>query len=217
MNHPVGKHHQRAFTLVETIIVLGLVATMAGIGVYAIGGVKNGRVQAEAMKMSGALRMTFGRSAINGIRYQFVLDLDEGTYSVQCSAENVLVEARPSEEPPSRRRGRRDEEADPFGLGASSGPSMDDCTEDALPSFTTRRGVKIARVLTTHHDDPVEDGTATIAFFPNGFVERSLIWLSDEDDMIFVTLSIDPMSGRIRTYAEDLDIPDDFFEVESED
>jgi prepilin-type N-terminal cleavage/methylation domain-containing protein len=210
----LAQRRTAGFTLVEIIVVLGIVATVAGLGVYALGGAANGRVQAEALRMSGALRMTYGRAAINGLRYQFVMSLDDGAYRVECSSENVLVEGGATREEERRNR-RRDDEADPFGIGAPQ-PTLEDCSEDALPQGTTRRGVRIARVLTTHHEEPVEEGEAAIAFFPNGFVERTLIWLSDDDERVFVTISIDPMSGRVRTYAEDLDVPEDFFEVEED-
>lgn len=204
---------RRGFTLVETMVVVALIAIVAGMSVYAMGGIGTSRVQAEAMRLSGALRMAYGRAAINGLRYSVVFDLDAGTYSVQCASENVLLPAdgEDREEPDGD-----DDEADPFGLGPQNA-TMDDCSEDALPSVTVRSRVKIARILTSHDSDPVESGQNSISIFPNGYVERSVIWLSDDDGKVFITLTLDPMTGRVRAYPEDLEIPDDFFEIEEED
>ena len=85
----------------------------------------------------------------------------------------------------------------------------------SLADTAMRHDVEILRVLTTHNREPVETGTATVAYFPNGFVERSLIWIGMEDGMV-LTLSIDPMTGRVFIYPEDLEVPEDFFEVEEE-
>ena len=48
----------------------------------------------------------------------------------------------------------------------------------------------------------------------NGFVERSLIWLKQGE--AYLTLSIEPMSGRVIVHPGELDIPDDFFAVEED-
>jgi hypothetical protein len=36
-----------------------------------------------------------------------------------------------------------------------------------------------------------------------------------EDGMV-LTLSVDPMTGRVFIYPEDLEVPEDFFEVEED-
>lgn len=202
----------------EILIVLTVAAVLSGVAIVSMGGINNNRVSAEALRLSGALRMVYGRAAINGLRYQFVFDLDANSYRVQCSPDNVLLEA-PTEDRATRRRSSRygadDREADPFGLG-SAPPTLDDCAEDLLETYTLREGVRIRGVLTTHDRDEVQEGETGIAFFPNGFVERSMIWLESADEKTVVTLTIDPMTGRVRIRGGDLDIPEDFFSVEED-
>lgn len=202
----------RGFTLIELMVVMAIIAAIMGIAVTSMTSLQNTRLRAEAMRLSGALRMVYGRAAVNAVRYQVSFNIDQGSYSVECSPENVLI-APASEGRDDRRAGDDDPEADPFGLGGARG-GLEDCSEPLLPTRTLGHGIKIARVLTTHDKDPVESGTNTIAYFPNGDVERALIWL--EDDGAFLTLSIDPMSGRVRVYPGDHDVPDDFFEVEED-
>ncbi len=180
------------------------------ISVSAFGPLKHSQIRAEAMRMSGALRMVYGRAAVNGLRYQVTFDLDANSFSVECSEENVLIDPEEDDDRPFY----EDDEADPFGLGVAP-PTLMDCSEPLLEPTAMRHDVEILRVLTTHHREPVETGTATLAYFPNGFVERALIWIGMEDGMV-LTLSIDPMTGRVFIYAEDLEIPEDFFEVEED-
>ncbi len=178
-------------TLIEMMVVLAIIALIAAATAVTTSGMSNNSVRAAALHTTGAMRLTYGRAAINGIRYQFVIDLDEPA------------------------RDEDDDEADPFGLGVQA-PSLADCSEPLLERHTLRRGTRFARVLTTHHSEPIEEGQATIAFFPNGFVERSLIWIADDKGEAWVTLVVDPMTGRIRTHAGELEVPEDFFSVEED-
>ncbi len=200
-------------TLIELMVVLAIVAGIAAISFSAFGSLTNATLRAEAMRMSGALRMVYGRAAINGLRYQVTVDIEGNTFSVQCSPDNVLIPEGEGTADDEGLDALDDDEADPFGLGVERA-TLDDCAEPLLETTAMRGDVEIARVLTTHHKDPVEEGTATIAYFPNGFVERSLIWLKSRET--FLSLSIEPMSGRVVVHAGDLDVPDDFFEVEED-
>ena len=201
---------QRGLSFVEILVVLVIMAALMAISVSALGPLKHSQLRAEAMRMTGALRMVYGRAAVNGLRYQVTFDLQENSFSVECSEENVLLDPEEDDDRPFY----ADDEADPFSLGTSQ-PTLLDCSEPLLPQTTLRNDIEILRVLTTHHREPVEDGTASIAYFPNGFVERSLIWIGHEDGMV-LTLSIDPMTGRVFIYPEDLEVPEDFFEVEED-
>lgn len=202
-------------TLVEIIVVLAIMAGMMSVALFAVGSITNSRLDGEALRISGALRLVYGRAAINGIRYQVVFDIDSNSYRVECTDGDVPVAEDPDETEQTSRRDDRDDEADPFGLGRTA-PSFDDCSEDLLRQREVRSGVKIARVLTSHNDEPVESGEVTIGFFPNGFVERSIIWLSNESGTAFMTLFVEPMSGRVRIFAGDHEVPDDFFSVEED-
>ncbi len=200
-------------TLIEMMVVLAIIALIAAATAVTTSGMSNNSVRAAALHTTGAMRLTYGRAAINGIRYQFVIDLDENSYWVECSDENVLIDPEAEDGEPAR--DEDDDEADPFGLGVQA-PSLADCSEPLLERHTLRRGTRFARVLTTHHSEPIEEGQATIAFFPNGFVERSLIWIADDKGEAWVTLVVDPMTGRIRTHAGELEVPEDFFSVEED-
>lgn len=199
-------------TLIEILIVLAIMAGMMGMSLAVVGSMTNAQLRAEAMRMSGALRMVYGRAAINGLRYELQLNLDENSYSVSCGDGNVFVDPGAGDTAP-KDDDDEDPEADPFNLGMTRA-TLEDCSEPLLDGYTLKRGVQITRVLTSHHTEPVESGIATVAYFPNGFVERTLIWLEQDDAIL--TLAIDPMSGRVRVFAEDLEIPDDFFEVEED-
>jgi len=220
-----GRRQPRGFTLIELMVVLAVVAGLTALAGMGISSLSNSNLHAETLRLSGALRLVYGRAAINGLRYQVVFDLDAESFRVECSNENFAVvadtdEAREQAEEAERRAQERrsrfdDEEADPFGLGDSS-PQIDDCSEELIPNTTLRHGIKVARIVTSHHDEPVDSGSATVGFFPNGTTERTMIWLSDANERAFMTMTIDPMTGRVIVRGGDVEIPDDFFDVEED-
>lgn len=217
--------HERGITLVELMVVLAIIGGLTALAGMGISSLSNSSLHAETLRLSGALRLVYGRAAINGLRYQVVFDLDAESFRVECSTENFEVvadtdEARQEAEESARRAQERrsrvdDEEADPFGLGDSS-PQIDDCSEELIPNTTLRHGIKVARIVTSHHDEPVDSGTATVGFFPNGTTERTIIWLSDANERAFMTMSIDPMTGRVIVRGGDIEVPEDFFDIEED-
>lgn len=215
------RYSQRAgFTLVEIMVVLSIIAGLTVLAVATLNSLTNSKLSAEALRLSGALRLVHGRAAINGLRYQLVINLDDESFRVECSDQNVAVpevgeEGGSEDDRRRRQREAEDPEADPFGLGASM-PSMDDCSEDLIEQANLRNGVQFMRVFTTHHDEPVESGEVTIGFFPNGTVERSMIWMADSNERGWMTLHIDPMTGRIITRGGEDEVPDDFLEQEED-
>jgi len=108
MTRPARLTRKRAgFTFVEVMVVLLLIAAMAGLSVMALGSLDGSKVRAETIRMSGAIRFVYGRSAINGIRYQLVINLDDDSYRVECSEDNAFIAADDTGGDGSLRRGRR--------------------------------------------------------------------------------------------------------------
>lgn len=52
-------------------------------------------------------------------------------------------------------------------------------------------------VQVEHRRGPVEGGQESIYFFPNGYVERAIINLRDEDDEVHYSLKTQPLSGKV--------------------
>ena len=203
----------RGMTLIEIMIVLTIVASVMGLTAFSMSGLSASKVRSEALHVAGAVRYVYGRSAINGVRYQLTLAVGGNTLSAQCSDKNIPVASAETTKE-KEKAAKEDGEANPFGI-ASGGGTMAACDDKILRDFKLKDGVTIARVVTSHDEAPVESGDATIGFFPNGFVERSMIWVKGADGGYF-TLIVDPMSGRVRVKPGDLEVPDDFFEVEED-
>ena len=210
-------------TLAEILVVLVIIVGMFVAVISVVNVLGQGQLRGASSRLATTIEYIYGRAAINGVRYQLVIDLDENTYWAECSEEMItlspgIMGGTVGEDDSSERPARYDDdddEADPFGMNLTA--SWDDCTDELVPSRSVRDGVVIDSVMTTHQSEPYVEGTATIGFFPNGFVEPSVIWLREEDNEdAGMTLFVEPMTGSVRIETGLAEVPDDFLEVEED-
>lgn len=201
------------------MVALAILAMVVAGSVGVVSNISNFQMRGEVFRTASALRMVHGRTAINGIRYQVVFDLDGNRFRVECSEDNVLVrteeELREEERAQRVQRFRRfdDPEANPFGTGLRG--AFDPCGDDVVGERDLPDRISFDRVLTVNRRDPVSDGEVAVGYFPDGFVERAMIWMTHDNGTTW-TLEIEPMTGRVLVHAEDLDVPRDFFDEEED-
>mgnify|MGYP002619539968 CR=1 FL=1 len=191
-----------------------VVLVVAG-SLYLLGSVTNQQLRSEAFRMAGSIRFVHGRAAINRMRYQLIFDLEQQRYSAQCSEDNpVFLTAEAERRMGARGRAQRGIGDDgPLGAEASQGRFMD-CSEALLSARPLSHGVRIDRVMTVFSREAEREGEVALGFYPDGFVDRAMIWLRHGEAVM--TLVVDPMTGRVHVHAEDLVVPRDFFDVETE-
>jgi len=220
---PKHRANRSGVTLIEILVVLVIIVGTFSLTISVVNLLTYSDLNGEASRLASTIEHIYGRAAINGQRYRLVIDLDENAYWAECSEENVplpdelMAPGMGEESEASQRLGRYaedDEEADPFGLNLAN--TFDDCTEELIPRRQLSGRVIIDSVMTTHQREPWNEGQASIEFFPDGFVEPSMIWLGIEDSDGAVTLTINPMTGRVRTFSERLDVPNDFLDEEED-
>ncbi|HPB50398.1 MAG TPA: type II secretion system protein [Myxococcota bacterium] len=101
---------------------------------------------------------------------------------------------------------------------AAKEPSLEDLTEEEIVDLKRRRarvrddllkktalpnGITFKRVMTSHQDEPTEEGTAEIYFFPSGYVEKALVFIERGEDVY--TIETVPLKGIGVIHKEELD------------
>ncbi|MGN1071544.1 MAG: Tfp pilus assembly protein FimT/FimU [Bradymonadia bacterium] len=220
----------RGMTLVEILIVVALIASMMTIAAVSMGVIGHADVHGEALRLSSAIRYTFNAAATSNTTLQMQLDFENRTFTVDkldthggLSAETLRGATYKSESARQERRtddraSRLDDEDARF--GSVTRTTLDDVFisgEDAK----LKDGVYFVGVMTSHHDEIQTDGIGTLNFFANGFVERSVIFLGDEDaaqglDGIVYTISLNPLTGQSSVTPGRMEISSSFFEEEED-
>ena len=228
MKRRTSLHSPKGMTLTEILIVLAIVGGLLTAGLSMMGVMTQGQLRKEAMRMTSTIQYAYNQAALNNRPYRLVIDLETQEYYTEVSDRRVVVsavqedydqgllpeEARLMQEARRQRRNEffREEEDDPFGMSRRVGFQR---AEDAVISpRTLGNGIRFESVLTDNFRNPVREGKVAIHFFPNGFQQQAQVVLVDPDSGAKFTLITEPLTGRVRIYSGEQDIPDTFGRVE---
>lgn len=190
------RRSQRGFTLIELVVVVAVVAVITGAVVTGVGSLRGASVQAEAGKVAVAVRYLYNLAVISGKNQRLVIDLDTQSYwgEAQDSAdpcESFLLPGSDADEDGS------DVDVTRAGFAASD--------SQLLQKVTLDKGIRFAKVNTTHQDQPQDKGQAYIYFFPSGTAENAVVQLEgDEDD--FMTVEVFSLQGNAKVHNGEVEL-----------
>jgi len=82
------------FTLVEIVVVMVLISLFMVFSIPLFGNIGTSSLDSSARRLSGTIKYLFNESALSGLEYRLIYDLDHGTYRAQILDENnQLVDA----------------------------------------------------------------------------------------------------------------------------
>lgn len=82
------------FTLVEIVVVMVLISLFMVFSVPLFSNIGTSSLDSSARRLSGTIKYLFNESAISGLEYRLIYDLDRGTYRAQVlEADGTLVDA----------------------------------------------------------------------------------------------------------------------------
>lgn len=172
----------QAFTLIELILVMALLAVVLGIGAPSLSRFFRGRaLDSEARRIVSLTHYGQSRAASEGVPVTLWFDEEEGRYGLQAEMTTDLVDSNAVE------------------LVLAEGLRFE--FEAALP--TVRRAQTTEQPLRLRTGAALPQGLPTIRFEPDGFlgedsVERVLLWQRDEDS-VWVGQGRDRMHYEILT------------------
>lgn len=203
-------------TLIEVIMVMMIMAIVAGMSVYAVGSLSATDLRDAAMRMTSAFKYTWTRAAVNGAQYRMVIDLDEGSYHTEVTDAPVVAKApketgdsegvlpeEAQERENEKNAGASDlfgEESDPFGVHRA--PTYEQVEDGALAPKKLEEGIKIHEVHVAYQDTPITSGKVAVNFFPDGFQQPVIIVLSNEEGDDFFSLVNEPLTGRVKLFSK---------------
>ena len=218
-------------TVIEILVVLFIVTGLIGGGTYLVGMMTHGNLKDEAMRFTSTAQYTYEQAALNNRQYRLVIDLDSQEYYTEVTESAVVMDADSDEAEAAYDDGLLPEEArareleddrdsdlfddaghDPFGVSRSTSYQR---AEDAhVEPRTLDDGIEFHRVLVESRERPATSGRVAIHFFPNGLQQQAHIVFVDTSTDTKFTLVTEPLTGRIKAYSGDREIPEDFGEEE---
>lgn len=223
----ISRQHQRGFSLVEVLVVLTIVAGLLGLGAGLMSSLTANNLKSSAMGVSASLRYTYNQAGMNNTHYRVVFDLDENTYYSEIVRSAHLTAASSDEDDEEfltdearaldRKKREKDslfddDEDNPFGVNRKV--SYERVQDGIIKPKPLKPGIRILRVYTAG-GDVIEDGLASINYYPTGWQDPVVIHFADEGGEVF-SLITEPITGRIKMLSDEY-IPDDDFGLGEDD
>lgn len=211
-------------TIIELMVVLVILAGITSAGVIVFQSTSRSKLKAQTLHLSGMIQYTYAQAIVRQQHYRLVFDLNGAQYWVELAGKNRpgappvvpddnLIGAPDSYESKPKYQIESNKKDDIFGI---SRPKFEKSTDDPLlKRRDLKEGIKVFAIYTHAAEGAIESGRASITFFPNGFVEQSVIIVGDENKN-YQTMEIQPLSGKVFIKNGKEEPSYDFFDPEED-
>jgi general secretion pathway protein H len=219
----LGKKPRRGMTLIEVVIALAIAAMATGVAIGAVNSLTDAALRSTSIELMGAMKFSYDRAIMERRTERLTIDMDKNLYWIDATPDHFSLsaerlrgnEGEKGEDPnkkekPEKRDSFFDEEEDAAkreveaalegGKAAMFAPDEGYGEPRAISP-----DVRITKVWTGHQEEAFTSGVAHIHFFSGGWTEPAQIELTDGD--VFITLKLYPLTGRVRSYDKELEIP----------
>ncbi len=211
-------------TLIEIIVALAIAVLLFGAAVWGVGALTGANGKDTATQLAGTIQGLYETAALTGRSCRLVISLPARNevaavrWRTECAKGAITASAQRDEE----LRSANEEERHPS--SASNGAPILDGNEasrserlriaegrmfapypvEAPIDHLVANGVNL-EVWTTKQRQPVSNGLAYIYFFPQGYTERTMIWIRQGTHVW--TLQVAPLTGKTSITDEALSVP----------
>jgi prepilin-type N-terminal cleavage/methylation domain-containing protein len=196
-----GKEQRRrwrraaGFTLIELLFVMVLIGLISAVAWPRLNQLSGAYLRQAAERLASVIRLTYDAAVVHNKVYRLQLELDRSpdkpqTYWIEVEAEPApagAADEKKEEERPQEKRDPEDNAAD-----FVADPTVLSAPQQLPP------GVFFGGLFQPYLERRLERGQAHLQFYPDGSVDRSLIYLSDEEGKRFYTLVVHPLTGAVR-------------------
>jgi general secretion pathway protein H len=196
-----ARQRERGFTLVELVVVVGVIALLALAAAPALGTLTGANAREAAGRLAGGMRFLFDTAALRHATCRMALDPKAHAWWAECApgpaaALSAAQPGRPEEEDLAKRfPDDKDEQVRQLLARTSFGAFSDRLVEKReLPGRTEFGKLRIEGA-------PEADvgGVAYVYFFPGGQAQRAYVPVVDGSNVF--TVVVEPFTGRARVVA----------------
>lgn len=188
-----------AFTLIELMIVLAVIALLAAAAGPALGGITGADARTAAGQVAGTMRWLFDSASVRHATCRLAIDPAARAFWAECAPGRTTIERDPEKaaELEAERRARQgDGDASPS-EGAPAGFAS---FEDSIVRRRELPGNAAFAAVRVDGRDAIADGrNAFVHFFPGGRAQSARVTIADGDHVY--TVRLEPFTGRARVSA----------------
>jgi len=218
----VARRLARGVTLVETLVVLVVIALLGGAVVLGSGSVSASRLRGAAAAIVALSRTAGTRASSTGYPVRIVFDLaTHKLYLEQSSSSSVVRSAEPegsgqggTSDYQAAAKSQADAVVEEFLAG--DGPKrarfarvkgLELNGEDIGEGCDLGRGIEFRQVQIEHDEQPLTEGQAYLYFWPGGETEWASVQIRPSGTRDGLTVMISPLTGRARILRGFVELP----------
>lgn len=193
------KKLRSGFTLVEVLVVLAIMGLMMGIMVVSMGTTTTSKLKKVASHINALSQYLYNESAVKKEYHRLVIDFSENRYWVESSSKPFQISDTALGEEKQEDRKEKDQKEE---MLADEGASFQEKQDSLSKAQDLPSGILFKNVWVEHLGQTVHEGKVAIYFFPNGWVEKAVIQLGDEEGSLIYSLETLSISGKIKVHPE---------------
>ncbi len=199
----------RGFSLIEMMVVLGLLAIMLAIAVPTVASLARVELRGSAGRFRGIIRDSYARAALTGKTHRLVMDLDRGKYWVESTESNVFLPHSPidlekegdgslriSEDPREKKKRLLENMKDEEARNLLKDPEFTPIDDALGQKQKLSAPIHFQGVWANHLKTWARKGEVQVYFFPGGYMEEAFVSLSDDKEgKRVITVIARPLTG----------------------
>lgn len=209
------RKNTRGVTLVEVLIVVALIAILAGGAVFGSGMLRSSRLRAASTLIGSAVRLGLARANNSGHATRLVLDLDHDRVLLEEASGSRMLREKAAPAGGAEAATQAEQAAKAESDRILEGPHAPRAAFKPVTQFAETpegrelgSGVDLYLVQTEHDEDPVTSGTAYIYCWPGGATERAHVQLKRVASDQALTVIVSALTGRTKIEKGLVDLPE---------
>jgi general secretion pathway protein H len=205
----------RGMTLLEVLIVVALLALLAGSVLLGSGSLGSSRMRAAATLIASGVRLGIARANTSGKPTRLVFDLDANRLLLEEADSSRMLREKTAPAGGAEPASEAEREAKAESDRILEGPRAPRARFSPVKQFADTpegrelgSGVDIVDVRTEHDEEAVTEGRAYLYFWPGGFTERAHVKLKRAGSEDALTVMVSALTGRTRIERGLIDLPE---------
>ena len=205
------RHRARGFTLVEVILVVGLMAILSAMVVSGSGMLSGTRMRSAGALIMSSVRFAMTRANSIGRPVRLVFDIDNGRLLLEETRGRMLRVTSHDEgaKAGAQAATEAEQQAAEYARDIIQGPRAPQAVFSPVESFASDsddpalgrelgKDIRFVQVQTEHDAEPRVEGRAYLYFWPGGGTERASIQITRPGDHQGLTVLVTGLTGRAK-------------------
>jgi prepilin-type N-terminal cleavage/methylation domain-containing protein len=181
------------FTLMELMVVITILGIMSFFVIPRLSAIRGAPLKKTSADLARNIKYIYNKSMMQNKKYRIVYDFESSGIYTEFEEEK-------KEEKEDEKEEEETQEEEKYLI---TGKFVLD-NDFSIKKLRLPDNIKFNGIYTSHNDKITKEGKDYTMIMPNGFVEKTIIYLEDNFNRIY-TLTISPMTGALKIYNEYID------------